>query len=182
MYFNLDTKALYFSPDGLDWELYSTLPKGTVLMFDQVYDPLYLCPKGWERVAEMDGKFPRGAATSQWTGLTTGGTATHVHQMPTLFAHAHHFDGGDLTVTDHPGHQHPVPDSTGSGGGSVPYDNIFASTRTVDTDTTGDHSHTVTIPQHNTLNYGQTIAETDVDEQRSCLPHFVILPKTVRKR
>ena len=163
VYFNLGTKALYFSPDGANWELYSTLPKGTILMFDHVYDPLYLCPKGWERVVEMDGNFPRGAATNQWTGLTTGGTATHVHQMPTLFAHKHSFDGGDLSVADHAGHQHPVPDSTGSSGGSVPYDSIFASTRTVDTDSVGDHTHTVTIPQHDTLNYGQSIAETDVN-------------------
>ena len=161
VYFNLDTKALYFSAGGTDWELYSTLPKGTILMFDQVYDPLYLCPKGWERVVEMDGNFPRGAATNQWTGLATGGTATHLHQMPTLFAHTHRFDGYDLTIADHPGHDHPIPDTLNPSG-SIPYDSTFSGTKTVDTDQAGSHSHTVTIPQHNTLNYGQAIAETTV--------------------
>ena len=58
-----DQKTFYISTDGTNWKAYSTVPRGTVLMFETA------CPAGWDRVLTMDDKFPRGAPGGVWVRL-----------------------------------------------------------------------------------------------------------------
>ncbi len=64
------------------------------------------CPAGYERVAELDGKFLRGAAQYN---ASAGGSDTHTHSLP---AHQHTTPNHNHSIPDHnhniPSHNHAI--------------------------------------------------------------------------
>jgi hypothetical protein len=78
------------------------LPSGLTFMWPSTAASV---PVGWNRVTELDGKYPKGIATSTTAPGTTGGATTHTH---TTVAHNH-------TVT----HGHTVTGATAAATGSV---------------------------------------------------------------
>jgi hypothetical protein len=150
-----DQKTFYISTDGTNWKAYSTVPRGTVLMFDTA------CPSGWDRVLTMDDKFPRGASGGVWSGFGTGGAATHQHDITTLIAHNHTVAAVAASTDSGGNHSHSMSIWGGSGGSSVPYNNSPAS-GSITSDSKGSHSHTVTVPAVTTGSYGVASPKTSV--------------------
>lgn len=148
-----DTRTFYISTDGINWKSYSTVPRGTVLMFETA------CPGGWDRVTTMDDRFPRGAPSDVWVGFGSGGSATHQHDLTTLIAHTHTVAGAVVSTTSGGSHSHSLSIYGGSGGSSVPFDDSPAS-GSINSSSSGNHSHTVTIPQVTTGSYGVASPKT----------------------
>ena len=70
-FYRTDENRVYIY-NGAEWKPASgdlTIPSGAICMFKSS------CPDGWTRVSELDGKFPRGAAS--YGG--SGGAASHNH-------------------------------------------------------------------------------------------------------
>lgn len=164
-YFATDTGALYFSPDGLNWTVYTSLPAGTILMFEGS------CPPGWARVSDFDGRFPLGNDGGVWSDQGTGGNSTHTHTMPVLIAHTHSIPNRSVTTNVAGSHHHALPVNAGSGSQS----NIEIY-RGVDSGVTssadGNHNHTVTFPSTLTQTYGSDNPYTD---SASNLPPYYTL-------
>ena len=167
-YFALDTKRLYFSADGASWSAYSSLPTGSVLMFEGS------CPTGWVRVAEMDGKIPRGAPASEWQNLdSASANATHTHTLPTLLAHTHSFNSKSCTVSVTGSHSHTIDIFNGSGSTLYPNNPMNASsTGTLSSSTDGEHSHSVSFPQVDTTQVG---VDAPVTAAQTSLPPYLKL-------
>lgn len=66
------------------------VPRGMVAMFNRD------CPVGWDRVPEMDGRIPRGAAVAGGFGgsETTAAAGDHTHGINGAGGHAHSTTGG----------------------------------------------------------------------------------------
>lgn len=56
------------------------IPNGMIFLWPSTEGSI---PDGWSRVAELDGKYPKGVATSSTQPGATGGAATHTHTVPT---------------------------------------------------------------------------------------------------
>jgi hypothetical protein len=148
-----DQKTFYISTNGTSWKAYSTVPRGTVFMFETA------CPAGWDRVTTMDDKFPRGAAAGVWSGFGSGGITTHTHTLSTLIAHTHSVAAVDVASASGGSHSHSMDIWGGSGGSSVPYNNS-PSSGSINSSSGGSHTHTVTIPQVTTGSYGVASPQT----------------------
>jgi hypothetical protein len=84
-----------------DWsDVYDAgLPAGLIVMWAA---PLADLPDGWNRVTELDGKYPKGVASAATQPGTTGGAATHSHTLPTHThdtSHSHTVTGATGTAT-----------------------------------------------------------------------------------
>ncbi|HEU5111148.1 MAG TPA: hypothetical protein VFT95_21615, partial [Micromonosporaceae bacterium] len=78
------------------------IPAGMIVMWPDTEGSI---PDGWDRVAELDGRYPKGIATSGTEPGSLGGAATHTHTTP---GHTH-----DET------HSHTVTGNTGTVVGTV---------------------------------------------------------------
>ena len=162
-----DTKSIFTSYDGLGWELYSTLPSGSVFMFEGS------CPPGWERVAELDGKFPLGAPAGVTSGLSSGGADTHDHSLPSLISHTHSISAIVGQSSNAPEHKHTIPIYSGGGGSYVPYNpGSAADIRTIQSSDAGSHTHTATLPAFTTGSTGVAEPRTNA---ASSLPKYLDL-------
>jgi hypothetical protein len=149
---------LSFSPDGSAWELYTAMPKGTLLYFEGG------CPLGWSDPGGLDGKLLRGAGADVWTGLASGGTSTHVHALPDIVPHA-------TTVLEKTGvwstdpevgdHNHSLYIKSGT-------DVHTRLVRAANKDTTywaawdaGDHTHAMQVAADETADSGNNPANTN---------------------
>jgi hypothetical protein len=56
------------------------VPRGMIVMWPSTAASV---PDGWDRTTELDGKYPKGIATSSTAPGATGGAATHTHTVPT---------------------------------------------------------------------------------------------------
>lgn len=56
------------------------IPNGMIFLWPSTAASI---PAGWDRVAALDGKYPKGVATSSTQPGATGGAATHTHTVPT---------------------------------------------------------------------------------------------------
>jgi hypothetical protein len=56
------------------------IPNGMIFLWPSTEASI---PAGWDRVADLDGKYPKGIATTGTQPGTTGGAATHTHTVPT---------------------------------------------------------------------------------------------------
>jgi hypothetical protein len=167
IYIGKDTKALYVSKNGSTWDQYSTVPRGTVLMFDTT------CPSGWARVTTMDDKFPRGAPFGVWSGFGGGGAANHQHDIATLIAHTHTIPAIDVQSSSNGSHSHNVNTWSGSGSSTVPIEASDASsTTTIASGSGGGHSHSVTLGAATTGSAGVASPKTDLVDGR---PSFITL-------
>lgn len=163
VYFATDTRSLYFSRDpgtGLIWEQYVTMATGTMLFFETS------CPSGWTRVTSLDGKFVRGAPAGVWTGLVSGGAATHTHTLPVLIDHTHSVSANSGNTSTEGSHSHSVESSSAGGGSTSPFQ-TNAGGSSVSTSSGGSHAHGFTIPAQDTDN---ATHESPVTEAFSNLP------------
>lgn len=87
-----------------DWsDVYDPgIPRGIVVMWPDTEASL---PVGWDRVSELDGRYPKGIPNAVTQPGTQGGAATHVHTLPT---HVHSTS-----------HSHTHTGNTSAGVGSV---------------------------------------------------------------
>lgn len=153
VYFCTDTADLYVGNAG-SWVKYSIMPQGTIILFETS------CPSGWTRVSDFDGKLPRGAPASTWSGFTDGGVATHKHTLPDVVSHTHTISSQAASTGSDGAHSHSFNKYGGTGSSDVLTVGIFASTSSLLSESAGEHSHTVTIPAHNTDAAGSSAAET----------------------
>lgn len=158
IYVALDTKIIYTCSESDVWEPYSTLPIGSIFLFETS------CPPGWQRFTALDGAFPLGAGAGVWSGLVTGGAATHTHSLPTLISHTHVIPSVNV-ITDNPGgHEHGVPVYSSSGGSLIPFNpEDAASTQNIQSSSSGSHSHTITAPSTVTAAVGVASPATDAN-------------------
>ncbi len=56
------------------------IPNGMIFLWPSTAASI---PAGWDRVTALDGKYPKGVATSSTQPGATGGAATHTHTVPT---------------------------------------------------------------------------------------------------
>lgn len=141
--------TLFVSFDGVEWEPHSGIPSGAIAMFGGA------CPPGWSRYTQLDGKFPRGAATAGGTG----GASSHSHTYTGIHQHTHSVAQQALSVTSAGAHTHPVKTKTSAGGG-VNALARYGGNSTWNTQSAGAHSHTVTIPSRSTDSTGASPATT----------------------
>jgi hypothetical protein len=69
------------------------IPNGMIFLWPSTAASI---PAGWDRVTALDGKYPKGVATSSTQPGTTGGAASHTHTVPTHThdtSHAHTTSG-----------------------------------------------------------------------------------------
>lgn len=156
VYYGYDQNNLYFSTDGASWTRYTVMPKGTIMFFE------IACPSGWSLVTELDAKFAKGADTAEWTGLTSGGAATHVHEMTEVITHQHNI-GGQSGISSSYGnsHGHSFRARTGTGGSTCFYYDTSTSTAYINTTGSGGHTHTISIPAYDVEDAGSNPANTD---------------------
>jgi hypothetical protein len=156
-----DTKGLYVSKNGSTWDTYSTVPRGTVVMFETT------CPSGWTRVTTMDDKFPRGAPFSIWSGFGTGGQSTHQHDVATMIAHTHNIAAISVQTSSNGNHSHSVNTYGGSGGSTVPAETSSGgSISSLTSGSGGGHTHSATFPAVNTGSAGVASPQTSNNEGR----------------
>lgn len=156
LFYATDTKTLYFSNNGSTWTIYSTLPKNSIFMFASS------CPSGWTRVSGYDGKFLKGAGSGVWSGLITGGTASHSHTMSGLVTHTHDINTQSLTVANTGSHSHNVSIYSSSGSNTIPFSpGTAAGYGSQTSGSSGSHSHSVTIPAINTDSVGTAAPVTN---------------------
>jgi hypothetical protein len=165
-----DQKTFFISTDGTTWKAYSTVPRGTVLMFDTA------CPSGWDRVTTMDDRFPRGAGSGVWSGFGTGGAATHQHDITTLISHTHTVQAATSATNSGGSHSHSMSIWGGSGGSSVPYNNSPA-TGSISSGSGGSHTHSVTIPTVTTGSFGVASPKTSVVDGQPSYLKFIFCRK-----
>lgn len=75
------------------------IPRGVIMMWPSTAASL---PAGWDRVTDLDGKYPKGVATAVTQPGATGGASTHTHTIPTHThdtSHAHTVTGNTGTAT-----------------------------------------------------------------------------------
>lgn len=75
------------------------IPRGIIMMWPSTAASL---PDGWDRVTALDGKYPKGVASTITQPGTTGGSATHTHVVPTHThdtSHSHTMTGNSGTAT-----------------------------------------------------------------------------------
>jgi len=157
-FYGYDQNNLYFSGNGSTWTRYTTMPEGTLMYFEGG------CPVGWTVQTALDGKFLKGAPTAQWTGLGSGGAATHEHDMPDIVNHQHSTTLQTGIGTDSPGnHTHSFQSAGGTGfSGPLPFENQSASGPNFDVGTTdaGGHTHTLTVAARDSNNQGSATVDT----------------------
>jgi hypothetical protein len=97
------------------------LPRGLIILWPSTAASI---PEGWDRVTELDGKYPKGIPDANTQPGATGGAATHTHTVPT---HTH-----DTS------HLHTVTGATGAATGTfVSSDGATGTTVALNT-----HTHT----------------------------------------
>lgn len=99
------------------------IPNGMIFMWPSTAASI---PDGWSRVTDLDGKYPKGVASTSTQPGTTGGAATHTHTVPT---HTH-----DTS------HTHTMSANTSAGVGSLQSGDGATGTTAILT------SHTHTVP------------------------------------
>ncbi len=159
IYIALDTKELYFSRAGSTWELYSTVPRGMIMLFAGGS-----CPTGWIRQTQLDNKFLKGAPGMTWAGLGSGGSSTHKHALSTLVNHTHTIAAYGATSSQASNHSHNVTTSYGTGGSTSA--TAFEQTNTGSTDdlasgSDGGHTHSVTFGAATTTSAGVASPQSD---------------------
>jgi hypothetical protein len=118
------------------------IPLGLIVMWPSTNASI---PDGWERVTELDGKYPKGVATSSTDPGATGGAASHSHTVPT---HLH-----DTSHT----HTHTGATSAGVGAlNSTP--NSAGATAVLTT-----HTHTRPTTSSATVSSGATAPTSDAN-------------------
>lgn len=146
---------LSFSTDGSTWERYTAMPKGTLLYFEGG------CPLGWSEETSLGEVLLKGAPTGVWSGLATGGTLTHVHNMPQIVPHATTVleDTGGTSIGQN--HHHEIEIRLGSGGSSRPRKLTLEILDWWGSWDAGSHSHTLTIPADETADSGSNPANSN---------------------
>jgi hypothetical protein len=165
VYYATDTNDLWIGNTG-SWVLYAVMPTEAIIMMEDS------CPPGYTEVTAFQNKIPRGAPTGVYSGFSDGGATTHDHEMQEVVNHTHTIasvTGNSLASTGN--HEHSK-EHEGSGGLTVlTYTASFSSTTILYTGHTA-HSHSVTLPQHDTDDEGSNPADTDT---ASSWPPYVSL-------
>ena len=156
VYYGYDANNLYFSPDGIAWVRYTTMPTGTLLLFPTS------CPNGWTISTGMDEKFLRGAPTGVWIGLQSGGAVDHTHVMPDVIAHVHNIAVQAGIGTDIEGnHEHYFNSSNTTGSSTRPWMTSGVGVGYQSTTSGGAHTHAITMAAHNVSNAGAVSPNTN---------------------
>lgn len=105
------------------------IPNGVIFIWSGTNASI---PSGWERVTDLDGKFPKGHANSSTNPNLTGGTATHTHNATANHSHTMNDHTHSVTIDAHtinafasgggrimapPSHNHGGSVTTGSSSG-----------------------------------------------------------------
>lgn len=156
IYYATDTDELWISKDNVasgDWIKITGAPTGTIVAFFEAdITALYsgACPSGWSRYTDLDGKFPKGAPTGVTSPLNSGGGLTHTHTYTEIPEHTHTVLEQGPIASDSPGnHSHGIKKQGASGGSSLGL-TTSSSVGSGGTQSTGAHTHTMDIPQHDT--------------------------------
>ena len=164
VYYGYDENNLYFSPNGSTWVRYTAMPKGTLMYFEGG------CPIGWTTETSLDGKFLKGAPAATWTGLVSGGAATHVHAMADVIAHQHSVvEKIGVATPSENSHTHTIIVRSGSGTGTYPFNSSNVGETIWGSSDSGAHTHTLTVPADTTANQGSASADAD---SASTLPSY----------
>jgi hypothetical protein len=167
VYYGYDNNNLYFSPDGINWKRYTAMPTGTIMFF------ITSCPVGWSEVSSLDGKFLKGAATDEWTGLSSGGASIHTHTMPDVVNHTHNILAQTgITSTTSGSHGHSHDSRLGSGVDSRAFSYNDVGTQYIYTTGSGAHTHGVSIPSHDTTDYGDNPATSNSESSEPA--HYTV--------
>lgn len=125
-------------------------PVGSIYMSTDTTSPASYFGGKWERLKD---RFLLGAGDTYTTLLGTGGSASSVA------SHTHEISAFDVTSSKVENHSHYIPNgSSPSNSGDSPRFESWpwcgGSTRNHWTDGAGAHTHTVSIPKHNTVSTG----------------------------
>ncbi len=107
----------------------------------------------------------KGALAGIWSGLTSGGTATHTHDMPDVIAHQHSVveETGVLTPAGDGEHFHDVYKQLDQGE-EVNMGGLGLTGRDyVPGSDAGAHTHSVTVPADTADNTGTTPANSNAE-------------------
>lgn len=166
VYYGYDENNVYFSPNGSTWIRYTTMPKGTLMYFEGG------CPVSWTTQTALDDKLLKGAPTGIWSGLVSGGTAVHSHEMPDLIAHQHSVveKTGVLTPEGDGNHRHTIAHQTGDDGSNRMHEKSSSSgpLERPGSDA-GAHTHSATVPVDVSDNAGTNPANTNT---RTTFPSY----------
>jgi hypothetical protein len=173
VYVAKDTRTVYVSKNGTTWDAYSTVPRGTMLLFE------VSCPSGWTRVTAMDNLFPRGAPAGVWTGFGSGGGTNHQHDVATQIAHTHTVAAYGAQSSSNGNHSHDVNTYSGGGSSTVPIEAFDAqSTTNLSSGSGGGHTHSVTMPAATTGSAGVASPKTDNTDVRPPYQTFLFCRKS----
>ena len=148
LYYETDTKYLYFATAPGTWEQYSTMVSGATMFFHGN------CPQGWTRQGQLDGYFLRGAATAGGVG----GALSHNHGMPTVIAHSHAVPQITGNTQDAGSHDHSV---IWGGGSQTDINATTTGSGYQSSNSAGSHNHTFTPPAQTTYEAGVDNPVTD---------------------
>ena len=182
IYYETDTELLYISKGTSgagDWVKIVGAPVGSIVPFleaDITAEYGGACPPGWSRYTTLDDRFARGAPTGVTAPLNTGGAATHTHDYTDSVTHVHTVPTTPATTSSVGNHSHSYP-KQGSGGGDALGRTGSSTPQNSGTNSGGTHSHTMTIPAHNTNSTKRTSDDaagvaTGTTETASSLPSF----------
>ena len=162
VYYNTTSKTIYYYAGG--WQQYNTVPQ-----YAMIFREDGSCPDGWTEKSSWDGYFLKGDSTGVYAG-GSGGSLTHTHLVSDVPEHAHTIPDRSVSVTAVADHTHSVTVYTaGTSTAQLKQSNYDA---LLYLSTTGDHSHTLTVPEHDTDSAGVVGAES---QSASSLPKYVEL-------
>jgi hypothetical protein len=101
-------------------------------------------PFGWQRVTELDGKYPKGVPNGSTDPGATGGSATHAHTTP---GHVHSLD-----------HLHTTSANTGASANNVSAPNTAGALKYL-----SSHTHTRPSTASQSVNSGNTAPGSDTE-------------------
>lgn len=151
VYYNKTNYSIYYY-DGAAWKQYSTVPPKAIIFRDDGS-----CPSGWTEKTAWNGYYLKGETAATWVG-GSGGATTHIHGLTDVPQHAHTVPNRTVTVDAVADHTHNI--SEGNTSGSARGDAFSAQSQGISTGTSSAHTHTLTVPQHNTENAGTSGAES----------------------
>lgn len=169
IYLNSSNSTLYFYDlDTASWKQYDTVPQHMLIFREDGS-----CPDGWSEKTGWSGKYLKGADAGVWTG-GSGGSLTHTHVLTEIPEHAHTVPSRNISISSTGSHSHTIQGGRDSGNKG---DRISDQSDGRSTGSSGGHTHSITISQHNTNNAGTTSASSESESSEPVNVELTICEK-----